>query len=228
MRLHVEEAAERLRKCEDEAKRNELWQALIPVVESWARRVAQNYPRLREDFVQDAPAKVCEKFRLFDPGLGTFRSWAKQVLRNDLKDRYKSMVRRDDATERARLNIAVDEKNASRPDGRELLEAHDVQPLSEEDLKRIEAWPPSKRAYLILICGNLWQAVPQERRSEWMSAAGLPDDFPPPDFENLDAVSERNQLLADAFGVSRNLLSQWLHRSKDLLRELDWLRERMK
>jgi hypothetical protein len=199
----------------DEGEKNEIWAQLAPSIRFWARLTAKNRPWLRREFVEDAVSKVYEKFEQFDPKRGGFRTWVGRILYHELKDRCKR-----DSRHTAFLSQFEDDRLSSR---RSLPKRNDDEPfrLTEADWDRVRGWPTRARVHLLLVCGNLWMQAPSDEWKSWLAEVGLPDDFPPSGFDEIDNLPDRNAALAEAFGVTRALINQWLSRSKRFLSELE-------
>jgi hypothetical protein len=208
------------------SERDRLWTGLAPWIERWAKKISINcIPKIRDEFVHDSPAKIWEKICLYNPQSGSFRAWAWQVLRNNLKDRAKSYRREQDGLRRYGESLRLEEGTGDFGSWRVDWDCGSDNPTCE-DLERIRSWRPRERIHLCLLVGNLWLCLPVAERNGWMEREGLPSGFPPESFFQIDTLSGRNAELAALFGASRDSLNQRFRRSRHLLNELHYWRDR--
>lgn len=220
MAARCEELARLLLGCTDEEETNAIWKELELHIQFWARLIAKNHAWLREDFVEDSCAKVWEKFHQFDPARGKFRPWVRRILVHDLKDRCRRDIRHKNLFTQGTEGIDWNQ-NCARACG--VAPVH----LSAADLDRVRTWPTRVRVHLLLIVGNLWKLAPESEWRSWLAELGLPEDFPPAEFEQFDNLPDRNAAIAAAFGVKRDVVNQWLFRSRRYLAELECARKRL-
>jgi hypothetical protein len=186
------------------------------------------------DFLADAPGRIFRYRALFlrdyaqadrDGRLdGLFARWVEpvlmsgfaQVVRDTTRRAARQREREQDAQRNA-LDESVATAHALSP--AEVLRhqlASDA-PLSEADLRRIAQWPLHQRVVLPLEAG-FEHKVPQW--VAYVAEADLKQPFPPPEYRLADE-RDRRQVLADAMGVSRDLIYTWWSRGKTLLRTLE-------
>jgi DNA-directed RNA polymerase specialized sigma24 family protein len=96
-------------------------------------------------------------------------------------------------------------------------------PFPDADLKRIRKWSAKKRAFL-LTRSLLWGKLPDELRTKWMKAGGVPDSFPFAEFEDM-SLAERNAFLARTFRIRLNSVHVRVRRWQKHLDELEFVRQ---
>jgi hypothetical protein len=208
---------------------NLLAEALDPLIRQVAQGVARGGSRWeREDFVEEAAslvlapregsaARICS----WRPG-ESLRGWLVTVLRNLwVSDRRRRRCRQQAVEECARRQRAPAAASDS---------LCPIKSLSGGDLDRIVQWDCRRRVEVLAMAG-LWPNVPSRRWESWLveyeglrrRVLGRP--FPGDDVLCCDEPAERLRPLAGVLGYTPNTLAvRWL-RSKECLKELDFVRE---
>ena len=84
--------------------------------------------------------------------------------------------------------------------------------LGESESQALEEWDALDGVILFTLAGQ-WSQVPESLWRKWMAELDLEPPFPPPEFVDCPRVKRRS-FLADALGVSRDVIFQRWHRLK--------------
>src|SRR5262249_28229050 len=104
--------------------------------------------------------------------------------------------------------------------------------LTGSDVEVMAGWPPRDRVVLGCLSG-LWRKVPASHWDGWVSdfraEYGFPAAarFPPAEFEQTEDVNERTAALARLLGQRLNTIRVWIHRGRERLWQLAYVRDRL-
>jgi DNA-directed RNA polymerase specialized sigma24 family protein len=209
-----------------EPERQQAFERLIPTIQWVARRLAVRFTgQRRDDAVSDALGDVWAVIGCFPSG-AHFEAWCYTVLRNRSFDAISKENRRHllDSTRPSPVSSDEDIRIA-------VERAIDSsQSFASDDLSLIRAWPHRDRLILLCLTG-LWSKIPATEWGQWVAdhrtEHGVPvqGEFPPSALSRCDQIADRNALLAETLQLRRNTLSVLLHRGKDRLLELRYVRE---
>jgi RNA polymerase sigma factor (sigma-70 family) len=211
-------------RTQPQERRDRALEALTPTIRRIARRLALRFPGpYSDDFIGEAAGEVWQALAGYQPG-GSFAGWCYRVLRNHLFDRFRQEQRQGE--HRAKWALATQTPGLQQA----LEQALDRETiLPPADLATLRTWPLPQRLALLSLSG-LWQKVPAEEWLAWVvecrtsGSYDLPEPFPPEELLQHNDIAGRNGVLSAALGVPRNTLSVWLYRSKQRLRELQYVR----
>jgi hypothetical protein len=208
---------------------------LSPFIRETARRVHGRYYSLHRqaaaDFIAQAPALVWSRIEHFDSWYHTelpasarkdsakdfFAAWCYR----ELHYRYLDACRQQKAQPRVAALEFANQLADSRAQPIELgasaepASVYDFS-LSSGEAEQLGDWDPLDGVILFCLAGH-WSQVPAGTWDSWLDELGLAAPFPPDDF--VDAPRpKRRTLLADALGVSRDVIYQrWLRLKKKYL-----------
>jgi hypothetical protein len=199
---------------------------LAPFIKETAQRIHGRYYSLRRqlasDFVSHAPAMVWTRIEHFEdwynqelpPAVRAeeakdfFAAWCYRELHFRYLDagRGQRAEPKVKALEFAGSDLADDRSGLNEPS------VYDFD-LSPADVARLrEEWDPLD-AVILFSLGGQWSQVPADLWAHWLTELSLKPPFPPPEFEAAAKV-KRRAVLADALGVSRDVIFQRWHRLK--------------
>jgi hypothetical protein len=204
---------------------------IAETVRQAAERVARNGSRTqRADFIADALTLLYEprensypRIELYDPARGPFEAWLTVVLGNLWVSKRRADGRRK------MLSLDGREVDESDPFPWELVDGILGPTFSPADYERIEGWNPGDRVILLAVTG-LYLKSPDDDWERWLLAAEkvfrvtLPRPFPLAGVAD-DSPADRHARIALALNMPTNTLSQRWRRKKDLLKELDCVRD---
>ena len=175
---------------------------------------------------EEAAGEVWEALPGFKPG-GSFEAWCYGVLRNKQIDRMRKEQREQEVRRHGRASSEPTDLQAALDrsvDGPERF--------SEGDMGAVRTWPLPQRLALLSLTG-LWEKRAREIWQNWVEEyrasrdSDLPSPFPPEELRGCDGIAERNGILCGAMKLQRNTLSVWLHRFRQRLGDLQYVRELM-
>jgi hypothetical protein len=172
------------------------WASLIPEIERIARSVGRRKnatPRVKDELIGLAVGFVYEKSGYFDPSKGAFGAWCQRLLENKCVD----LIRRE-----AGDGEGIERLTSQLEDGAWNSWTHEEK--EEEPLPSID-WPAvvaraklnPMDCLLFVLDVELWARFSPDVITGWITAAGLPKNFP---LRQLQETAERarNQALAIA------------------------------
>jgi RNA polymerase sigma factor (sigma-70 family) len=208
--------------------RQEAFTRLLPSITRVVRRLALRFSgQTRQDLIDYAVADVLQALPQYQPG-GSFEAWCRTMLRNRTIDRLRQSSRVSS------LNLEEAAEEFEDDTCRQALEAalERTEMLRGEDVARMAAWPVRDRVVLGCLAG-LWAKLPADRWAAWVeefrSEHGwpAPGAFPPDDLANREDVAERTAFLAELLGVRLGTLRVWVHRGRQRLWQLSYVRDRV-
>lgn len=234
------DALVRMVKNGSEGQRQEAWGKLERLICQLARGVASNFASDRcqvvEDFIEEAPGIIFERLDKYD-GTRPFKPWGTQVLRNALKDRFRSDRRR---LKRERLvgkfvspksedaeETIINPVELITPDSRPMTEWRlDFEVFfTQSELVLLENQLRPQPRVLALMIAGLWKCVPNDLQERWLAEVpGLPDPFPPAELASLEEPNERLNMLAEVLNKQPSTLRMIWHRARQVLQKLKRLR----
>jgi len=186
---------------------------------------------LRDDFIENAPSLIWERFGSYDP-MRPFKPWCAVVLENALTDELRKQGRHH-----ARFKSESDLFASSVEEGtrgcRDCLEnikpARQVsdlrkedcfEALSDRDITLLETELTAKARVTVLVVAGLWVRVPSHIWEKWLDEGGYPRGFPPDEVLDLEDVGERVKAVAEELGEARPCITMRWRRSLPVLRQL--------
>jgi hypothetical protein len=201
-------------------------QDIAPFITQTARRIHATHASLRRqraaDYVAMAPAMVWKKIEKFEawyerelspelranPPKDWFAAWCYVELRYRYLD-----AGRDQADEQKVRTLTANSPVAGRLTSGEDPPA-DFE-LAAEELGRVQTWDALDGVILFSLTGQ-WDKVPPELWKQWLDRLKLAEPFPPDDFVQAPKT-KRRAALAEALGVSRDVIYQrWLRLKQKL------------
>lgn len=198
--------------------------ALAPFVRETAQRIHGRYYALRKqcaaDFVSQAPALVWARIDHFEQWYYSelppearaqaekdyFAAWCYR----ELNFRYLDFGRAQKAEPRAKPLDSTGDVADTRAPADEPSVYDCSLSAAEQDLLR--RWDPLDGLILFCLAGQ-WQQVPADIWEQWTRDVGVAPPFPPSTFVDAPKTRKRAQL-AEALGVSRDVIFQRWHRLK--------------
>ena len=199
-------------------------ETLASFIQETAQRIHGRYYSLRRqlasDFVSHSPAMVWTRIEHFEDWY--YQELPSTVRAEEAKDFFAAWcyrelhfryldVGRGQKSEPRTKNL---EATSDLADHRAPLDAPSLYDfsLSENEWSALEDWDALDGVILFTLAGQ-WSQVPESLWRKWMTELELEPPFPPPEFEDCPRV-KRRALLADALGVSRDVIFQRWHRLK--------------
>ena len=200
---------------------------LRPFIERQVRRLCVRFSgQTRLDLLDDAVAIIWEALTHFEAGR-PFEPWCRAVLKNSTIDRLRR-------SSHDPLFVLGQEAEAI-PDHQCRLALETAlernEPLPAADVENMDGWPPRDRVVLGCLSG-VWRKVPNALWARWLDefrdeyGFPAPGGFPPDAFETKD-IHDRSSLLAELLGQKLNTLRVWIHRGRQRLCQLAWVKERI-
>jgi RNA polymerase sigma factor (sigma-70 family) len=208
--------------------RKDAFGRLLPAITLLVKRLAGRFSgQTRQDLIDDAVADVWQALPGYRPG-HAFEAWCRTVLRNRTIDRLRQ------SAHVSSLNLDEAARGFEDHACRQALEValERAEMLSGEDVARMAAWPVRDRVVLGCLAG-LWRKLPADRWAKWVEefrgeyGCPVPGAFPPDDLVNQEGVAERTALLAELLGLRLNTLRVWIHRGRQRLWQLSYVRDQV-
>jgi RNA polymerase sigma factor (sigma-70 family) len=217
-------------------ERQEAWGKLERLIRQLARGVVAKFSsdsrQVVEEFIEEAPSIIFERLDKFD-GIRRFKPWVAQVLKNALRDRFRSDQRRhkrerlvgkfvpprSEDDEEPIINPLEPITPDSRPktDWRLDFEAF----FEQSDFVLLENQLRPRARVFSLIMAGLWSYVPVHLQERWLAEVpGLPDPFPPPEIASLEEPNERLNMLVEVLNEQPSTLRMIWHRARPVLQKL--------
>jgi len=217
-------------------EREEAWGKLERLIRwlamSMATKFGSDRRQVIEDFIEEAPSIILERLDKFD-GTRRFKPWVAQVLKNALRDRFRSDQRRH---KRERLvgkfvpqrsehdeETIINPLEPITPDSRPMTDWRlDFETFFEQsDFVLLENQLRPRPRVFSLIMAGLWSYVPVHLQERWLAEVpGLPDPFPPPEIASLEEPNERLNMLVEVLNEQPSTLRMIWHRARPVLRKL--------
>jgi len=218
-----------------EEQRREAWGKLERLIRQLARGVVAKFSsdsrQVVEDFIEEAPAIVFERFDKFD-GIRRFKPWVTQVLKNALRDRFRSHQRRHKRERFVGKLVCSKSEDDEKPIINPLELIPDSRPktdwrldfeafFEQSDFVLLENQLRPRARVFSLIMAGLWSYVPVHLQERWLAEVpGLPDPFPPPEIASLEEPNERLNMLAEVLNEQPSTLRMIWHRARLVLQKL--------
>lgn len=223
--------------AEEEERYLEIVLSEVEACRDWLPR---RWGQLGHDALDDAVSHVWMKIRAgrYDPAVGEFRPWCRQVLRRLVLVHGRRALRLARRGLRAAGQTGDDQRGVPlRPAagedfdtvirGRELARFSTAR-FSREDLRRVCSWTPWDRVVLLALAG-LWNKLPPRIWTQWWtdvaSRRELGASPPPAMLAERGTPQRRLPILAAALQVKANTLAARWMRNKHLLAELDCIQD---
>lgn len=215
---------------------NEALRRLRPIIESWARGVAQSFKtsaQARKDLADEAFAHIGIQIVQFDPTRGVkFKSWCWRVVFNYFRDRIRHL-NCDAVTGPGTVSVHSDPDSGDPNKFREPEFPRDVQSeleaaidakslFGETDMQELRSWKLRDRILLLTVSG-LWSKMRDSEWNGWATEIGLDTPFPPPSY----AANGPLQSLAHDLGEPFANLHRQYYRKLPLLTKLKYLNDQL-